>query len=311
MILTIAAWLAVTCGPNLPPTTVPPPPAPELAPFAAALKDYVDKTQPYRRQAAQTAERVPDKTNSGAERSLRTRQTGLADALKNELRPGAKQGELFGTQPAESIHRAVDEAFAGLRRDLLTDALAEQNESGKAEPKPVTINEFTDAPRVPPLLLESLPPLPKQLQYAFAGRTLVLRDADAQVVVDYLPDVLPAPAPPGPRAAPSQPVVGAAAPLPMPSLRGATECARQGNRVRTVLADFPAGIRHSCHSRRSESLSCFLSTSIAIARTTVRFDSSGNRRAAPGSISNESNNGTAHCDERCSRETDARNPGCA
>jgi len=220
VILTIAAWLAVTCGPNLPPTTVPPPPAPELAPFAAALKDYVDKTQPYRRQAAQTAERVPDKTNSGAERSLRTRQTGLADALKNELRPGAKQGELFGTQPAESIHRAVDEAFAGLRRDLLTDALAEQNESGKAEPKPVTINEFTDAPRVPPLLLESLPPLPKQLQYAFAGRTLVLRDADAQVVVDYLPDVLPAPAPPGPRAAPSQPVVGAAPPLPMPSLRG-------------------------------------------------------------------------------------------
>jgi len=218
--LSVVLWLTVNCGPNLPPTTVPPPPAPEMAPFAAALKTYVDKTQPYRKQAAQTAERVPGKTNSGAELAVRTRQTGLADALKNDLRRDARQGELFGTEPAQAVHRAVDEAFAGLHRDLLMDALAEQNESGKGEPKPIAINEFTDAPRVPPLLLDSLPPLPKQLEYAFAGRTLMLRDADAEVVVDYLPDVLPAAASPGPRATPPQPALGAAAPLPMPPLRG-------------------------------------------------------------------------------------------
>jgi calcineurin-like phosphoesterase family protein len=218
----IAFSISIACGPNLPPTTVPPPPNPALAPFASALKAYVDTTQPYRRQAAQAGERVPGKANAtdGAEMSVRTRQAELADALKAKLRPSAQQGELFSSDVATAIRQEIDEAFGSPRHDLLMDALAEQNEAGKGEPKPVAINEFTDAPRVPPLLLGSLPPLPKQLEYAFSGRTLMIRDADAQVVVDYLPDLLPALPPAGPNPTPPQPVLGTAAPLPMPSLRG-------------------------------------------------------------------------------------------
>jgi len=220
--LSLALWLSLNCGPNLPPTSVPPPPRPEFASFAATLKTYVDQTQPYRKQAAQIAEQVPGKAapSDGAELAVQMRRAELAEALKTRVRAGAKQGDLFTPEPAGAIHQAVDEAFSGLRHDLLMDALAEQNESGKGEPRAVVINEPSDAPRLPPLLLDSLPPLPKQLEYAFAGRTLLLRDADAQVVVDFLPDVLPAAAPPGPKAAPPQPVLGNAAPLPMPSLRG-------------------------------------------------------------------------------------------
>ena len=44
---------------------------------------------------------------------------------------------------------------------------------------------------MPPALLLRLPPLAPELQYRFIGRTLILLDVDANLVVDVLPDALP------------------------------------------------------------------------------------------------------------------------
>ena len=43
----------------------------------------------------------------------------------------------------------------------------------------------------PPSLLMNLPDLPKGLEYRVLGSELVLRDADANIVVDYVPNALP------------------------------------------------------------------------------------------------------------------------
>jgi hypothetical protein len=51
----------------------------------------------------------------------------------------------------------------------------------------------TSMATMPGQLLEVLPPVPKELEYRFVGRSLVLRDRDAALVVDYLPDALPKP----------------------------------------------------------------------------------------------------------------------
>jgi hypothetical protein len=218
------------CSSQPPPTTIPVVPDSALEPFRAALKAYVDLTEPYRQQAARTAERVLARAigSEGAVRSVRARQESLAEALKSTLRPNAKPGDLFhGATPL--IRRQLTDAFTGPRHDLLMDALGEQNESGKAERQAVTINEQTRAPRVPPILLESLPPLPKQLDYGFAGETLILRDVDAEVVVDFLADALPVLPPPGKPTVPPTPITGAAAPLPMPKVSGGTVIALIGD----------------------------------------------------------------------------------
>jgi hypothetical protein len=230
----LCAWaIAATaaCGPSLPPTNVPTPPDPTFEPFRSALQAYVDQTQPYRKEAAQAAEAVPGKAtaSAGATESVRTRQNVLANALKTKLRAGAKQGDLFVPEVASAIRHQVTDAFAGPRKALLMDGLAEQNESGKASPKPVTINELTDAPKLPPQLLDVLPPLPKQVEYAFVGRTLILKDADAQVVLDMLPDTLPAQPPPGVPTTGPAPVPGAQAMLAMPQIRGGTVFALIGD----------------------------------------------------------------------------------
>jgi hypothetical protein len=50
-----------------------------------------------------------------------------------------------------------------------------------------------DAPRstIPAQVLQMLPKLPEAVEYRFLGRRLVLVDAHALIVVDYVDDVLP------------------------------------------------------------------------------------------------------------------------
>jgi len=44
---------------------------------------------------------------------------------------------------------------------------------------------------VPPGLLLKLPTLPDDLEYRFLGRHLILRDIKANLIVDFIPDVVP------------------------------------------------------------------------------------------------------------------------
>src|SRR3954454_1227497 len=170
------ALLITACSPTLPPTTVPTQPDPTFDPFKQALQAYVDQTQPFRKVAAQEAERVPGKAtaSAGAEQSLRTRQNSLADALRTKLRPNAKQGDLVTPEMAAAISGEIQKAFNTPKRDLILDELAEQNGTPASSSTPA-VNQQLVAPRVPPRLMEILPPLPKQLEYDFVERTLVIR----------------------------------------------------------------------------------------------------------------------------------------
>jgi len=255
------AALAVTiasCSPHTPPTDVPVPPNPALEPFRAAVKSYVDMTDADRKAAAQAAQRVPGQNTptAGAESAVRTRSDAFATALRERLRPSAKQGDLFSPAAADIIRNDIERAFESPERDLLLDSLAEQNDTGKGSSPapPIAIHERVDAPSVPPLLVELLPPLPPQLVYNFAGRTLILRDTLAGVVVDFLPDALPERPPAGPGAPPSPgPSVQGAPRLPMPGNRGATVFAAIGDSgsgdaaqdsiARAMLQYFTAGRR--------------------------------------------------------------------
>jgi hypothetical protein len=65
----------------------------------------------------------------------------------------------------------MNAAFAG-RHDVLMDALAEEIDAGSSARQPVAVNEHVRAAHVPVQLLDVLPPLRSQLEYAVLGRTL-------------------------------------------------------------------------------------------------------------------------------------------
>jgi hypothetical protein len=43
---------------------------------------------------------------------------------------------------------------------------------------------------VPPNVLASLPQLPKDIEYRFVGKHLILRDVRANLIIDYMPNAI-------------------------------------------------------------------------------------------------------------------------
>ncbi|HET9763512.1 MAG TPA: metallophosphoesterase [Casimicrobiaceae bacterium] len=229
--LAVLLFVSIGCGPTLPPTVAPPQPDPTFDPLRAELQAYIDQTQPYRKEAAQAQENSPGKSSPtpAAAEALRTRQATLGEALATQLRATAKQGDIFKPAIAEALRHQIGAAFTGPQMDLLLDDMAEQLTTPAKTQEP-HINQRLDAPRVPPRLVQFLPPLPKQLEYDFTDRTLILRDIDADVVVDYMPDAFPVKATAGvPTHAETRLPAGAASPLAMPQLRGGTTFALIGD----------------------------------------------------------------------------------
>ena len=111
-----------------------------------------------------------------------------------QARPDAKQGDLFTADAAVAFRQLLGQAMTGPGGAKIRASLAH------AEPnaaQALTVNgTFPDTggrplQSVPGSLLQNLPVLPKGLEYRIVGKTLSLRDADANMVVDFLPNALP------------------------------------------------------------------------------------------------------------------------
>ena len=116
-------------------------------------------------------------------------QEQLSAAVR-AARKDARHGDIF-TPPVVPQFRTI------IRRDLqardIRDALAAMQEVPVALPLRVNTPWPADAPRatVPAKLLGNLYPLPEGLEYRFLDRHLVLLDGEANLVVDYILDVVP------------------------------------------------------------------------------------------------------------------------
>lgn len=156
---------------------------------AAALQDFQLRLDAYLElRAALIGELKPlAETSNAAE--LAGRQAALAAALK-KARAGAMPGDLVPAGVAAQIATTIRDDFA---RRSAADERATFSEVPNA-PKPAINRTYpADAalPTMPPLLLGNLPRLPDNLQYRFYGRHVLLLDGDAQIIVDYIANVLP------------------------------------------------------------------------------------------------------------------------
>jgi hypothetical protein len=96
---------------------------------------------------------------------------------------GSRRGQLFAPAMEGQLKRMLDE-----HADPASVALIMDDGPGEVD---VDINETYSKKyplaTMPPKLLLLLPDLPKELEYRFVGRHLVLRDARANVVIDEVP----------------------------------------------------------------------------------------------------------------------------
>jgi hypothetical protein len=154
-----------------------------FASFNKAIVNYVHLKQRLRGEIP--AWRV---TDNSAE--IIARSDAWAHAIQR-ARPGAQQGDFFDKVTADAIKERLARALEGTNVAAL---LSRINDEPALEAAPRVHLRFPDALPVatmPARVLGVLPALPAELEYRFVGRALVLRDRDAALILDYLPNALP------------------------------------------------------------------------------------------------------------------------
>ena len=151
-----------------------------LQKFQAALKQYVDVRQ---KALSQFQPLKPDADQA----TIASREKAMGEAIRT-ARTGAHPGEIFSKDVGPFFRTAVKADFnrrspkgKQLRLDELPHFRPVVNQT---YPSSWPLQTF------PPTLLAQLPQLPEELEYRFVDNSLILRDKQANIVVDYLIDVM-------------------------------------------------------------------------------------------------------------------------
>jgi hypothetical protein len=154
-----------------------------LAKFDAAIAQYLAMRD---RLITETAPPVPNSTAVQLTRA----SDALAAAIQRARR-GAKPGAIFSAPISAVIKHDVDDT---VRRQQLGPVLANIDDEEPGITEPAIHMRFPDAAQMatmPPSLLAILPKLPAQLEYRIVGTTLILRDVEAALIVDYILAAVP------------------------------------------------------------------------------------------------------------------------
>jgi hypothetical protein len=199
----IAVVVAAACNRDVPP----PPPAtsksPETAPptkrvvgplseadaaalrtMNAALKRYVDLHQELEKD-------LPDLPNEATPEQIDKNQRTL-EARMRQARRSAKPGELFTPEAQPVIRRLLTAVFEGPEGRLLIASIRDENPADMKVHVNMRYPDAVPLSTVPPEVLQTLPRLSEDLEYRFVGRHLILLDAHAHLIADYVENALPA-----------------------------------------------------------------------------------------------------------------------
>lgn len=159
--------------------------------FNASLRSYVDLQK-------RVSSNVPPIAKAEADPAkIAIRTKALANGIQ-QARTSAKAGDVFSPQAAREFRQIIRSELQGKQGTPSRETVKTGNpteEKGSLGKIVLAVNApYPDkAPlsSVPPSLLLNLPRLPQGLEYRFLGRHLILLDSMANLIVDYLLDVVP------------------------------------------------------------------------------------------------------------------------
>ena len=157
---------------------------------AAAIKQFDDAIAQYLALRQALRSEVPGPVKDSTALQLNNASNALAGAIQRS-RAKAQVGAIFSEPVAAAIKRRINDL---VRTGKLAEVLAGIDDDGAASPAPTVhlrLPTSVQLATMPPSLLAVLPPLPRELEYRIVGRTLVLRDVDASLVLDYIPNAVP------------------------------------------------------------------------------------------------------------------------
>jgi hypothetical protein len=159
-------------------------------PQTTALRDFEKRIGDYVSLEKNLAKGLSATKQSTEPQTILDRQNELAHKIR-DARSQAQQGAIFTPEISTEFRRLLGIAMAGQNEAHIKKSLE------RAEPVRLILHVNETYPAhiplqsTPPTILMNLPRLPPELEYRIVGRSLVLRDAVANIVVDLMPDSIP------------------------------------------------------------------------------------------------------------------------
>ncbi|MBS1803123.1 MAG: hypothetical protein JST28_07125 [Acidobacteria bacterium] len=155
-----------------------------LSEFSKKAKDYASKESMLAQSKMKPTADVS---------KLQQQRKQLRDAVQ-QSRANARRGDFFTDETGNVFRKMFVNLLNSPEGKKIKLSLSHAEPGAPAEFK--VNGEFPNQngqpiQSVPPTVLKVLPSLPKGLEYCLAGKTLALRDAAANMVIDYLPNALP------------------------------------------------------------------------------------------------------------------------
>jgi len=165
--------------------------APAVNQDSAILADFSHRIDEYVKLRKQADAGVPVLKQTNSPHEIADRERLVAERIRN-ARANAKQGDIFNTQIAGVFRQLMSSSFKADEGKQIHQSLR------RAEPvKDVNVRvnqpypEAVPLQSMPPTLLQNLPELPKDLDYRIIDHDLILRDVQANLVIDIIPDAIP------------------------------------------------------------------------------------------------------------------------
>jgi hypothetical protein len=174
---------------NPPAQNQPQNPPPDLK--SPGFQEFSDRVQKYVQLHKSVEGTVPKLKTTNEPELIVAHQKILARKIK-AARAHAKRGDIFTPVAREDFLKAMSSEFQGPQA---SHAKATMKQGAPLKKVHLHVNEiYPEAipyTSVPPTMLQKIPKLPEELAYRAVSSDLVLLDVKANLVVDYLPGVIP------------------------------------------------------------------------------------------------------------------------
>jgi hypothetical protein len=180
-------------------------PAADVDMDAKVLEKFQHEIEEYMEEHRDLVHRIPNVGPNATAEEIAAHRDKMTRAIQAERR-NAKQGDIFKPEVEAAFRRIIARELTGPEREQVVQEIKQGNPKvesvpNQADPTKVhteavrvavnaTYNEEAPVSSMPPTLLLKLPQLPEQVRYRFVGRDLILRDTEANVILDFIKDAV-------------------------------------------------------------------------------------------------------------------------
>jgi hypothetical protein len=151
--------------------------------FTKRVHEYLDLHKKLERA-------LPDRPNKPTPGEIDYHERALGRLIA-QGRAQAQHGDIFTKNTRAYFRRQIALALSGPDGAQIRSSIMDENPGGIQLRINGRYPDEVPFVTMPPQVLAALPKLPEEMEFRFVGRRLILLDAHARLVVDYIDDGLP------------------------------------------------------------------------------------------------------------------------